>query len=196
MIHPIIGYTIKGCIWYQGETNYDRPDEYEKLFPAMVSLWRKEWNQGEFPFYYAQIAPFNYGPTNAEPRTQKMNSAYLRDAQRKALNSIPSGGMIVLLDNGEENSIHPADKETVGKRFAYLALGDTYQQKGFGYQSPLLDSLIITGNTATIKFKYTLNGLTSYGKPLTQFEIAGSDKIYHPAKAVIYRGMFWYQRLM
>lgn len=188
MIHPIVGYTIKGCLWYQGEANYDRPDQYEKLFPAMVAQWRSEWQQGDFPFYFAQIAPFNYGSFAAANRPEKMNSSYLRDAQRKSLNAIPRSGMVVLMDNGEENSIHPADKETVGKRFAYLALGDAYQLKGFAYQSPSYDSLLVNGNIATIKFKNAPNGLTSYGKTLTQFEIAGDDKRFYPATAIIRAG--------
>ncbi len=183
MIHPVTGYTIKGCIWYQGESNYDRPDQYEKLFPAMVQLWRNEWGQRNFPFYFAQIAPCNYNYSG-----NRTNSAYLRDAQRKALAAIPSGGMVVLMDAGEEKSIHPANKEIVGKRFGYLALGDTYQYKGFAYQSPLFDSLLVTGNVATIKFKNAPNGLTSFGKPLTQFEVAGEDKNFYPAQAVVVRG--------
>ena len=186
MIHPIIGYTIKGCLWYQGEANYDRPDQYEKLFPAMISQWRSEWQQGDFPFYFAQIAPFNYAQFGAN-RTEKLNSAYLRDAQRKAAITVPASGIIILMDNGEEG-IHPSDKETVGKRFAYLALGDTYKIKGFAYQSPSYDSLLINGNIATIKFKNAPNGLTSFGKPLTQFEIAGNDKVFRPATATIRNG--------
>lgn len=188
MVHPVAGYTIKGCIWYQGETNYDRPAQYEKLFPAMVAFWRNEWGQGNFPFYFAQIAPYDnsiYPQGNLNPR---INSAYLRDAQRRALSSIPAAGMIVLMDAGEEKNIHPANKEIVGKRFAYLALGDSYGFKGFAYQSPLFDSLLINGNTATIKFKNAVNGLTGFGKPITQFEIAGADKNFYPAQAIIYRG--------
>jgi sialate O-acetylesterase len=188
MIHPIVGYTIKGCLWYQGEANADRPDQYEKLFPAMVAQWRNEWGQGDFPFYFAQIAPFNYAQFPAVTRTEKNNSAYLRDAQRKSAITIPNSGIVVLMDNGEELSIHPADKETVGKRFAYLAFGDTYKMKGFAYQSPSFDSLLINGNIATIKFKNVPNGLTSYGKPLNQFEIAGADKVFRPATANIRNG--------
>ncbi len=188
MIHPIVGYTIKGCLWYQGEANADRPDQYEKLFPAMVAQWRNEWGQGDFPFYFAQIAPYNYAQFPAPIRTEKNNSAYLRDAQRKSAITIPNSGIVVLMDNGEELSIHPADKETVGKRFAYLALGNTYQWKGFAWQSPSYDSILINGNIATIKFKNVPNGLTSYGKPLTQFEIAGADKVFRPAIANIRNG--------
>jgi sialate O-acetylesterase len=188
MIHPIIGYTIRGCLWYQGESNFDRPDQYEKLFPAMVAEWRAEWGEGDFPFYFAQIAPYSNPQYQAATRNEKLNSAYLRDAQRKAANMIPNSGIVVLMDNGEETIIHPADKETVGKRFAYLALGDTYKWKGFAYQSPAFDSLLINGNIATIRFKNAPNGLTSYSKPLTQFEIAGADKVFRPATAAIRNG--------
>ncbi len=189
MIHPVIGYTIKGAIWYQGETNYDRPGQYEKVFPAMVKLWRDEWGQGNFPFYFAQIAPFNYGSLPTTTQNEKLNSAYLRDAQRKSLDIIPASGMIVLLDAGEEISIHPADKEIVGKRFAYFALGETYGKKGFAYQSPLFDSLMVKDSVATVRFKYAPNGLTSFGKLITQFEMAGADKKFYPAQASIARGM-------
>ncbi|MET0394017.1 MAG: sialate O-acetylesterase [Chitinophagaceae bacterium] len=189
MLHPFLGYGIRGCIWYQGESNYERPDQYEKLFPAMVRQWREEAGLGDFPFYYAQIAPYNYAQLPPYNSGGKYNSAYLRDAQRKALTAIPNSGMIVLLDIGEENNIHPANKEAGGKRLAYLALAKTYGLKGFGYTSPSLDSLLVNGNIATIRFKDAPNGLTSFGKPLSNFEIAGADKIFRPAKAVISRGM-------
>lgn len=188
MIHPLVGYTIKGCIWYQGESNVDRPDQYEKLFPAMIAQWRSEWGQGDFPFYFAQIAPYASPQYAAPNRSEKLNSAYLRDAQRKALYTIPNSGMVVLMDNGEEFGIHPADKETVGKRFSYMALAALYGMKGFAFQSPAYDSLLVTGNTATIKFKNVPNGLTSFGKSLTQFEIAGADKTFRPATANIRNG--------
>ena len=187
MMHPFIGYGIKGCIWYQGESNYDRPDQYEKLFPAFVNEMRMEFGQGDFPFYYAQIAPYNNAQfTKGAP--EKNNSAYLRDAQRKALNKIPNSGMAVLMDIGEETSIHPANKEIGGKRLAYLALAKTYGLQGFGYASPMFDSLLISGNIATIKFTNVPNGLTSFGKPILNFEIAGADKIFRPAKAAISKG--------
>ncbi len=186
MIHPVMGFTIKGCLWYQGESNYERPDQYEKLFAAMVQLWRSEWGQGNFPFYFAQIAPYTYN--YAGNKTEKMNSAYLRDAQRKAAAAIPNSGIVVLMDAGEDKSIHPANKEVVGKRFAYLALGDTYLFKGFAFQSPAYDSLIVKDSMATIKFKFAPNGLTSFGKPITQFEMAGADKIFYAAQAIIKNG--------
>lgn len=188
MVGPFLGYGIRGVIWYQGESNYDRPDQYENLFPRLVKLWRDQSGQGDFPFYYVQIAPYNYAQLPPYNSGGKYNSAYLRDAQRKALRKIPNSGMAVIMDIGEEASIHPANKEAGGKRLAYLALNKTYGQKGFGYASPMYDTLTISGSIATIKFTDAPNGLTSFGKPLSQFEIAGADKFWHPARATIYRG--------
>ncbi len=184
MIYPVIGYGIRGTIWYQGESNYDRSDRYLDLFPAMVSSWRNAWGMGEFPFYYAQIAPFtyNYGGDNSNP---KLNSAYLRDSQRKALIKIPNSGMAVLIDVGDEKNIHPANKRDVGLRLAYLALAKTYGIKGFGAESPTYESVTIDKGKAIVKFNNVPNGLTSFGKDLALFEIAGADRKFYPAKAVV-----------
>jgi len=187
MLNPFLGFTVKGCLWYQGETNYDHAKQYETLFPAFVKMLRSKSNNDSLPFYYAQIAPYDYAQyaTDSAP---KFNSAFLRDAQRKALAKIPNSGMVTLMDIGEEHSIHPMNKEIGGKRFAYLALAKTYKQKGFACEGPLYDSLSISGSVATIKFINADNGLTSYGKPLTGFEIAGSNKVFRPATAVIVQG--------
>lgn len=187
MLNPFLGFTVKGCIWYQGETNYERAKQYETLFPAFVKMLRNKSNNDSLPIYFAQIAPYNYG-NYATDSTPKINSAFLRDAQRKALAKISNSGMVTLMDIGEENSIHPMSKEIGGKRFAYMALAKSYNQKGFGYAGPLFDSLLINGNVATIKFINASNGLTSYGKPLSNFEIAGADKVFRPAKAVLSQG--------
>ena len=185
MLYPVIGYGIKGAIWYQGESNYERPDRYEDLFPAMVSSWRKNWDNGEFPFYYAQIAPYNYAQLPPYHIGGKFNSAFLRDAQRKSLTKIPNSGMAVLMDIGEEKSIHPANKKQGGERLAYLALAQTYGIKGFGALSPNYESLTIDKNKAVIKFQNVANGLTSYGKELNLFEVAGADRKFYTAKAAI-----------
>ncbi|PZP44414.1 MAG: sialate O-acetylesterase, partial [Pseudopedobacter saltans] len=187
MLKPVIGYGIKGCIWYQGESNYDDPKAYEKLFPLMVSRWRSLWGT-EFPFYYAQIAPFNYTSLPPYFSGGKYNSAFLRDAQRKSLKTITNSGMITLMDIGENESIHPMHKKEGGERFAYLVLNKTYEQKGFLIPGPTLDTMTISGNVATIKILNAPNGLTSFGKPLQQFEIAGADKNFFPAQAVISQG--------
>ncbi|WP_429393036.1 sialate O-acetylesterase [Mucilaginibacter lappiensis] len=185
MLNPVIGYGIKGCIWYQGESNYEHPDQYEKLFPAMVKRWRELWGQGNFPFYYAQIAPYDYTQSPPYNSGGKYNSAYLRDAQRKSLNSIPNSGMAVLLDVGEQTTIHPPRKEPAGTRLAYLALAQTYGIKGFDYASPIYKSMTIEGSRVSIRFDYAENGLTSWNKPLQSFEIAGKNKMFYPAQAMI-----------
>ncbi|MCU7549242.1 sialate O-acetylesterase [Chitinophagaceae bacterium LB-8] len=187
MMHPFLGYTIKGCIWYQGESNYTRSKQYETLFPAFVKMLRTKSNNDSLPFYYVQIAPFNYTLNKPDSAT-KYNSAYLRDAQRKALAKIPNSGMAVTMDIGNEIFIHPWDKETVSKRLAYMALAKTYGFKGFPYASPMYESVSFAGNVATIKFANAPNGLTSFGKQLSYFEIAGPDKVFRPARAVIFQG--------
>lgn len=155
----------------------------------MVAQWRAEFGQGNFPFYFAQIAPYKYSQLPATNPADKSNSAFLRDAQRKSANAIPGSGMAVLMDIGEEYNIHPASKETGSRRLAYLALARTYGQKGFAFTSPAYDSMKVSGSIVTIKFRDAPNGLTSFGKPLVNFEIAGADKVFRAAKAVISRGM-------
>ncbi len=183
MLYPITGYRIKGAIFYQGESNYERPDRYEEMFPAMVKEWRSLWKQGDFPFYYVQIAPYNYAQLPPYNKGGKFNSAYLRDAQRKSQTKISNSAMAVVLDIGEENMIHPANKEAGGKRLALLALANTYGLKGFGFASPMYKSMSVKGNVAIVSFDNASNGLTTFSKELQNFEIAGADKIFHPAKA-------------
>lgn len=187
MLYPIIGYGIKGAIWYQGESNYENPDRYETLFPRMVNEWRTLWGLGDFPFYFAQIAPYNYTQLPPYYMGGKYNSAFLRDAQRKAEKKIANSGMAVLMDIGEEDNIHPAHKQEGGERLALLALGKTYGLKGFGYASPSFDSTSVNGNIMNLNFQNVPNGLTTFGKKLTSFEIAGSDKVFYPAQAVLLR---------
>ena len=187
MLHPFSGYTIKGCIWYQGESNNDRPQQYETLFPAFVNQIREQSGQGDFPFYFCQIAPYNYY-NYAAVNAVNNNSAYLRDAQRKALTKIPNSGMAVLMDIGEEFNIHPMDKATGSKRLAYMALAKSYGKKGFAAESPAYESVSFSNGIATIKFTNAPNGLTAFGKTLSNFEIAGANKIFRPAKALISGG--------
>ncbi|MBO2010176.1 sialate O-acetylesterase [Siccationidurans soli] len=184
MLHPIEGYGIKGAIWYQGESNYDNPDEYPARMAALVKLWRTKWGMGEFPFYYAQIAPFDYTRTSKN-KGGKYNSAFLRDAQRKAQEQIPNSAMAVLLDIGEETSIHPMRKEPGGTRLALLALAQTYGRKGFGALSPTYESMTVKDNAVVVRFKNSPNGMTTFGQELTGFEIAGADQKWYPAKANI-----------
>jgi sialate O-acetylesterase len=185
MLNPVIGYGIKGAIWYQGETNYKEPDNYPFLFSTMVKEWRTLWKIGNFPFYYAQIAPFDYFSLDAKTPEKWVSSAYIREAQLKSMDSIPNSGMAVLMDIGEEKSIHPAQKEVGGKRLAYWALARTYDIQGFGYASPSFKTIEIKDSCAVVSFNNIPNGLTSFGKELKCFEIAGADQKFFPAKAVL-----------
>ena len=187
MVHPFIGYGIKGVIWYQGETNADRGKQYETLFPDFIKMLRSKFGYGDFPFYYVQIAPFDYN-RNKKPGDKLTNSAFLRDAQRKSLDKVPNTGMAVTLDIGDPVYIHPRDKKNVGKRLALMALNKTYGYKGFQSESPLYENIIFRNDTAAITFKNASNGLTSYGMPLNNFEIAGADKKFYPANASIVAG--------
>lgn len=185
MLSPVIGYGIKGCIWYQGESNYERASEYAALMQKMVSSWRGLWKQGDFPFYYAQIAPFDYTRFKQKDNLEKYNSAYLREAQLQASKLIPNSGMAVLMDVGEEISIHPMNKEKGGQRLGYLALGKTYNIEGFEFESPKYKALEIVEDKVTVSFDDIPNGITSYWKEVNGFELAGEDKVFYPAKAKV-----------
>jgi sialate O-acetylesterase len=180
MINPMVGYGIKGAIWYQGESNRNEADKYALLLPGLVENWRSVWGIGDFSFYYIQIAPFDYGPVG-------LNSAYLREAQLKASTAIPNIGMACIMDLGEQYVIHPADKKTGSERLAYLALVNTYGKSGFAASGPVLKEMTIEGQVVKLSFNNAENGLTSHGKELSCFEVAGANKRFYPAKAFITR---------
>jgi sialate O-acetylesterase len=178
MINPIVGYGIRGAIWYQGESNRNEPAQYQQLIPGLVENWRSVWSVGEFPFYYVQIAPYDYGPTG-------LNSAYLREAQLKASTAIPNIGMACIMDTGEKDIIHPANKKAAGDRLAYLALVKTYGMKGFACEGPVLKEMKVEGSLVKLTFDNAANGLASLGKELSCFEVAGANKRFFPAKAFV-----------
>ncbi|NSW93431.1 MAG: sialate O-acetylesterase [Bacteroidales bacterium] len=177
MINPIAGYGIRGAIWYQGESNRNEPVQYQKLLPGLAENWRQMWGIGDLPLYYVQIAPYDYGPTG-------LNSAFLREAQLKA-STAPGLGMACIMDTGEKDCIHPSNKKAAGDRLAYLALVKTYGKKGFACEGPVLKEMTIEGNQVRLTFDNAPNGLTSFGKELTCFEIAGANKRFYPAQAFI-----------
>lgn len=185
MIHPLAGFGIKGVLWYQGESNIFNVPRYAPSVVAMVSAWRQEWDQGEFPFYFAQIAPYDYTDWNFFTPQWPEISAYLREAQLKSEKMIPNSAMAVLLDLGEEHQIHPARKKEAGERLALLALAKTYGWTGFEYESPEYDSLEVQGDKAILHFTKLSNGLTSYEKPLSLFEIAGENNVFVKAQATL-----------
>lgn len=180
MIYPMVGYAIRGGIWYQGESNRNEPGQYVKLMPGLVENWRTVWEIEDLSFYYAQIAPFNYGSTG-------MNSAFLREAQLKASTAIPNVGMACLMDANERDCIHPANKKVIGGRLAYLALANTYGMGGFEYSGPVLKEMTVEGSLVKLTFDHAEKGLTTFGKELVNFKIAGKNKRFYPAKASISR---------
>jgi len=178
MINPILGYGIKGAIWYQGEGNRATADRYADWFAGMVRGWRQRWGQGDFPFYYAQIAPFKYDGMH--------QSAYLREAQLNAANRIPNAGMVVTMDVGSENTIHPPDKTTVAGRLSNLVLAQTYKKKrGEVYGPELKRMRKVDGEGIRLYFDHVADGLTDSGRGLQCFEIAGEDRVFYPAQARI-----------
>lgn len=177
MIKPMVGYALRGGIWYQGESNRNEYKEYEKLMPGLIQNWRDEWEIGDFSFYYMQIAPFVYGGG--------ANSAFLREAQLKASAVLENTGMACLMDVGEATCIHPANKQVGSERLAYLALAKTYGRKGFEYSGPLLKEMTVEGIMVKLTFDHAGNGLTTFGKELNNFKIAGANKRFYPAQATI-----------
>jgi sialate O-acetylesterase len=172
MIHPLLPFTIKGVIWYQGENNVSNPLLYKKLFPAMIDDWRKVFQSGEFPFYFVQLAPYDYG--------RDSKSQLLREAQCEAL-SVKNTGMAVTLDIGNPKNIHPADKEDVGKRLALWALAKTYK-KNVPYSGPIYKSMKIAKSKIILSFDYAGNGLVLKGRNgELNFLVAGLDKVFKKA---------------
>jgi sialate O-acetylesterase len=178
MINPILPYTIKGVIWYQGESNADRATQYRQLFPLLINDWRQKWGEGNFPFYFVQIA--NYNATDQPPAA---DWPALRDAQLSTL-SLPNTGMAVTIDIGDANRIHPQNKQEVGRRLALIARAKTYDEN-IPYSGPIYKSQVIKGNRIELEFTHTDNGLLAKSDTLKGFTISGADKKFYPANAVI-----------
>ncbi|RCR66088.1 sialate O-acetylesterase [Larkinella punicea] len=183
MVAPEINYAIKGFCWYQGESNAGRPEEYATLLPALISDWRRHWNQGTLPFLYVQLPGFmdyNYQPSES-------HWAVLREAQLNAL-KVPNTGMAVAIDLGEWNDIHPDNKKDVGERLALAALKTAYHENLIS-SGPIYQSSAIEGNTIVVSFSDAGGGLvTQDGEAPGDFAIAGSDKKFVWAKARIQNG--------
>jgi len=181
MIAPLLDYTIKGVIWYQGESNTGRTLEYRQLFPALIADWRGKWNQGNFPFLYVQLHNF----MQAKDQPSESGWAELREAQLKTL-SVPNTGMAVAIDIGEANDLHPSNKKDVGERLALAARKVAYGDKNLVYSGPIYKSMQIKGNKIIISFTNTGSGLIAKGGgELKHFAIAGADKKFAWAKAKI-----------
>ncbi len=184
VLHPTIGYGIKGAIWYQGESNASRAKEYRDLFPFMIEHWRKEWKQGDFPFYWVQLADFKAYQT--EP--VESDWAELREAQTLTIRKLPHTGQCVITDLGEANDIHPKNKRDVAERLARWALVQDYGQK-LVYRSPELKDAKFEGGKALLTFDYAPQGLRTVDTDdVKGFAICGEDKKWVWAKASIIGG--------
>ncbi len=179
MLHPLVGYGIRGAIWYQGEANVARAAQYCDLLPLMIRDWRRAWGY-DFPFYIVQLA--NYMKVQEGPEESEW--AELRDAQRRTL-ALENTGLAVAIDIGEADDIHPKNKAEVGRRLSLLARAETYGER-IPSSGPLYASYRLTDRTVRIRFTHTDGGLTtSDGAPLEGFWIAGGDHVFHAAKATI-----------
>jgi len=173
MLHPVINYTMKGVIWYQGESNAEKATMYQTLFPAMVQSWRDDWKQGDFPFYYVQIAP------------HKGQNPFIRESQLLSLKKIKNSGMVVTTDVGNETNIHPIDKQTVGYRLSLIARANTYNENKLVFSGPIYNHMKADKKQIQLFFDYAESGLVQKGETLKEFEIAGEDKVFYPADAKI-----------
>ena len=176
MVAPLMPYAIRGVIWYQGESNRTQARAYRDLFPAMIEDWRRHWGQGLIPFYFVQIAPYRYEGDTGQ-------AAELREAQLMTLR-VPRTGMAVTMDIGDPDDIHPRDKQTVGRRLALIALARTYGQN-VCYSGPRYRRYQPVAAEIRLFFDHVADGLVAKGGGLTHFEVAGIDRIFHPATAAI-----------
>ena len=174
MISPLIPFRLSGVLWYQGEANTINGYAYKEMLSALINSWRGRWGY-EFPFYYAQIAPYRYG--------KKYEGVVVRDAQRRALD-VPNTGMAVLSDICDTLDIHPKNKQDAALRLANLALNRTYKKAIAQDSGPLYKNFVVEKNKAVVSFDYA-DGLHATGDRITDFEIAGEDKVFYPAEAKI-----------
>lgn len=181
MIAPLLNYTFKGVILYQGESNVGRSEEYQTLFPAMINDWRKHFNQGKFPFIFVQLA--NYLEANSQPT--ESDWALLRESQYKAL-EVPNTAMATIIDIGEWNDIHPLNKKDVGYRLALAAEHISYGEKNIVYSGPTYQSMQVEGSKIELRFDQIGSGLLAKNNDsLQQFAIAGANKKFVWAQAKI-----------
>ncbi|MCC8071725.1 MAG: sialate O-acetylesterase [Bacteroidales bacterium] len=178
MLHPIMGYTIKGMLWNQGESQVGKHDVHAERLAQMVDIWRQDWGQGELPFYFVEIPGWNYG------NPEGTDAALLRESQHKAAEIIPNSAVVSAIDliyPYELEDIHASRKQEIGERLAFTAASLTYGIPGIPYQSPTFRSMEVNGNQAQLFFDNADGGLTP-NDVLLGFEAAGADRVFHPAQ--------------
>ncbi len=185
MIAPLTRYTIRGVIWYQGESNVTRAWQYRILLPLMIRDWRRAWGQGDFPFGLVQLAPFHYKLDVNFTDVPPAWCAELREAQAWTVKIVPNTGMAVIMDLDELTDIHPKNKQEIARRLALWALASVYGRE-LVYCGPTYESMTVEGNKIRIHFTHTGSGLTTRdNQPPNEMTIAGEDQQFHPARGVI-----------
>jgi sialate O-acetylesterase len=180
MIAPLIPHAIRGAIWYQGESNVPMAKQYHRLFSAMITGWRKQWGQGDFPFLFVQLAPWNYAGINW-PRE---GCPLVREAQLRTL-SLANTGMVVTMDIGDVDDIHPRNKQEVGRRLGLAARAIAHGEP-IVHSGPIYKTMKIEKDKAVLHFDHVHGGLVAKGGDLAWFEIAGKDRAFVDAKATIH----------
>lgn len=178
MIAPLVPYAIRGALWYQGESNAERASEYCALFSAMITSWRKQFGQGDFPFYWVNLANYTV-PSDATGQTY----AYLREAQTQTL-ELPNTGQAIAIDIGNPDDIHPTNKQEVGRRLALIAKNRLYGIAGED-SGPTFANVRLGSAGLIITFGHAGGGLSAHGKPVESVEVAGADQVFHPARASV-----------
>jgi sialate O-acetylesterase len=181
MLAPFVPYALRGALWYQGESNVGRARDYAELLPAMIASWRAAWPLGDFPFLVVQLP--NYVGWDEE-KGLGTGWAYLREAQEIAVRRTPAAALAVTIDNDEPDNLHPTNKRPVGDRLAAIALNQIYDLRNVAWSGPVLQAARTDGAAMRLTFAYA-EGLRSTGAEVTGFQLAGPDRVFHPATARI-----------
>ena len=182
--NPILNYTVKGILYYQGCSNVGDPgNQYSERLALLAKQWREQFGLGEIPFYFVQIAPYYY-----DDDVNGVSGALLREQQQRAASLIPNSALVCTNDLAypwETQQIHPCQKQPVGERLAYIALNKTYGMHTLMCESPSFKELTISNDTCYVRLQNDYDGISRY-EDIQGFEVAGADKVFHPAKAYYY----------
>jgi len=186
MIAPLVPFAIRGAIWYQGESNAGRAEQYRRLFPDMIRNWRQDWGEKDFTFLEVQLAPWDPKRTMEAIAEKPAESGWaeLREAQLMTTKTLPKVGMAVITDVGDKNDIHPTKKRAVGERLAVAARAIAYGEK-IEYSGPIYKNVSVSDGKAVLSFDHTDGGLEARDGPLKGFAICGADKRFFWADAEI-----------
>ena len=179
MIHPFQDFKIKGILWYQGESNRTQPDTYMAYMKDLITSWRNQWKDESLPFYFVQIAPFNYVKNK---KALDMGADLIREAQFKVSEQIPNTGLVVTTDAGDCNDIHPAKKEVIAERLSKWVLSNQYNVKGLNFKSGVLKKVSIIKDKIILRFKFQKNDYFLNSENVKGFTLASYDKVFYPAQ--------------